>query len=284
MSKKLQLDEIKQLQLSILDAFDALCKEHGLRYVLTYGTLIGAVRHKGYIPWDDDIDLCMPHEDFLKMVDIVNEQDNGGMITERYRLADVRVNSEIPYHQTFAKVYDTHTTASKTALRDVGFQEGVFIDIFSLSGLPADAGEARRRIEELRHYNNMAFFASRQPQRSEFPFRQPGKLLRRIMGYVKASRHSIDEWLRLYADCLDSFPSSDEAAIAYDIKNQLMTGDFFVLKSNPWFPSVLTEFEGRMLPIPERYDEVLGTLYGAYMEFPPEEKRHPTHNQDFYLL
>ena len=72
--KKITLEESKRLQLDILDAFDAFCQKNELRYMLAYGTLLGAVRHKGFIPWDDDIDLYMPIEDYRKMADILQSE------------------------------------------------------------------------------------------------------------------------------------------------------------------------------------------------------------------
>ena len=85
--KKITLEESKRLQLDILDAFDAFCQKNELRYMLAYGTLLGAVRHKGFIPWDDDIDLYMPIEDYRKMADILNQKQNNGFFSERYRVA-----------------------------------------------------------------------------------------------------------------------------------------------------------------------------------------------------
>ena len=119
--RKLELEEIKQLQLNILDVFDAFCREHGLRYQLAYGTLIGAVRHKGYIPWDDDIDLVMPIEDYKRMTEIVNARNDNGMMDERYRLADMFVESTVPYHQSFDLRHEDHRERIGSA-QGCGFQ------------------------------------------------------------------------------------------------------------------------------------------------------------------
>lgn len=285
MSAKLQLDDVKQLQLDILIAFDAICKEHGLRYVLAYGTLIGAIRHKGFIPWDDDIDVHMPQMDFLKLVDIVNAKDASGMMTDRYRLADARVKSDVPYHQTFAKIYDTKTIARKSSLRkSIGFQEGVFIDIFTIQGIPSSKAEEERRIAELRTANDMAYYASRACQKWEFNPLHPRRLFNNLFGYIKASRRSVSEWIGLYAEGVDKFPDSDNSETAYDVRSFLMDGDRFALTSNPWLPSMLWEFEGKLFPVPERYDELLRAFYGDYMQLPPLEERQPSHDQDYYLL
>lgn len=285
MSEPIQLEEIKRLQLDILIAVDSFCKKHNLRYVLSFGTLIGAVRHQGFIPWDDDIDICMPHKDYLRMINLVNDKHNGGMLTDRYRLADVRVCSDIPYHQTFGKVYDTKTVARKTSLKSsLGFQEGVFIDIFSISGIPEDENEARHRIEKLRYANAMAYYASRCPCLDDFRIRHPRQALHNLVGYIKSSRRSVEEWTQLYAEYLDVFPDSDNAKAAYSIKAMLIVGERIALNSNPWFPSVLADFEGYKFPIPERYDEILSACYGDYMKLPPVEAQKPSHDQNFCFI
>lgn len=74
-NKKMSLEEIRKVQINLLIKFDDFCRKHNLKYVLDGGTLIGAVRHKGYIPWDDDIDIVMPFPDFLKFVDLFEKEN-----------------------------------------------------------------------------------------------------------------------------------------------------------------------------------------------------------------
>lgn len=282
---KLELNDIKIIQLDILATFDSLCRQHDLRYVLAYGTLIGAIRHKGYIPWDDDIDVCMPHNDFLKLVDIVNAENNGGLISDRYRLADARINSDIPYHQTFAKIYDTKTVAKKSSLRQsIGFREGVFIDIFTIQGIPSCKAEEDRAITRLRHANDMAYYASRRCQKWELNPLYLRRCFQNLFGYIKASRRSVSQWIAQYAECVDALPDFDNSSVAYDIRSRLMDGDHFALPNNPWFPSIPWEFEGELFPVPKQYNELLSAFYGDYMLPPPAEQQYPSHDQDYYLL
>ncbi len=283
--RKLELEEIKQLQLNILDVFDAFCREHGLRYQLAYGTLIGAVRHKGYIPWDDDIDLVMPIEDYKRMTEIVNARNDNGMMDERYRLADMFVESTVPYHQSFAKIYDTKTTANASGLRkDAGFKEAVFMDIFPVVGMPEDEALRDQMIAELDNVNTMLYWATKDVKPGNFNPIHPRSALRNMRAWMASRKRTFSEWLSEYARILSRFPDATGAKAAYDIKSVFMDGSRFALDNNPWEPSITMEFEGRALPGPQRYDEMLSRFYGAYMELPPEDQRHPAHDQDYFIL
>ena len=99
MKKEINVEELKQIQLNILKFVDKFCKENNLKYYLAYGTLLGAVRHKGYIPWDDDIDIIMFREDYEKFVTTFKDVN--------YKVFATEVNSKYPY--PFAKVGDTRT-------------------------------------------------------------------------------------------------------------------------------------------------------------------------------
>ena len=121
------IEQIWTVEQEILDVIHAVCTAHGLRYTLAYGTLIGAVRHKGFIPWDDDIDILMPREDYEKLLSIWNEAAPKG-----YLLQNIRTNSD--YINTFSKIRKDHTTFLQYDFeRDVHYHKGIFVDIF-----PAD--------------------------------------------------------------------------------------------------------------------------------------------------
>ena len=129
--KSVPVEEQKKIALDILLDIAEFCDEHGLRYFLAYGTLIGAVRHMGYIPWDDDIDIQMPREDYNKLVEIYNEQKKN----ERYELID-------PYSKksrhTFVNVVDTRTVKLEPNVEYKFGYFGIDIDIFPLDGMPSD--------------------------------------------------------------------------------------------------------------------------------------------------
>ena len=145
--KKLSIKEIQSLELDIIRAFDCFAKEQHLRWYLAGGTLIGAVRHQGFIPWDDDIDIMMPREDYEKMLKTFRH--------ERYRLSECRKSSgaAIP----FAQIYDSQTFLKWKKVKDPDL--GVFIDIFPIDGYPENEFAAKihtRHLWLLRFMNNVA--------------------------------------------------------------------------------------------------------------------------------
>ena len=99
--RKLSLDEIKAVELELMQQFHDICQEQGFRYTLAYGTLLGAVRHKGFIPWDDDVDLIMPRPDYMKFLNYCSSHD------VRFGLAANELDPK--YHRPYAKIWDRNT-------------------------------------------------------------------------------------------------------------------------------------------------------------------------------
>ena len=125
--KELSLEEIKQVELEILHYIDKVCKENGITYYLDCGTLLGAVRHQGFIPWDDDIDILVPRKDYEKLFGILKDDNCYKMIW--YKNSP---NYPLPY----AKVCDCSTITEEREDQKVKTNYGVFVDIFPLDNYP----------------------------------------------------------------------------------------------------------------------------------------------------
>ena len=129
--KKIEIDEMKEYLLGILQEFDKLCQENQMRYSIAYGTLLGAVRHKGFIPWDDDVDVVMPREDYEKLLSIKYK-------TKKYEVKSYRYSED--YYYEFSKMIDRDTLVLEKYRCDANM--GIFIDIF-----PMDYLEDKRDLE-----------------------------------------------------------------------------------------------------------------------------------------
>lgn len=121
--KKLTIEDAKQIELEILDYIDTLCKKHNINYIINYGTLIGAVRHEGFIPWDDDIDLSMPREDYQRFINIFQKEKS------KYKLLSLETDKN--YFNNFIKIIDSTTKIIDTRNTKT-YESGVFIDIFPM--------------------------------------------------------------------------------------------------------------------------------------------------------
>lgn len=251
---------VQEKMLGIMEAFDKVCREHGLKYFLVGGSMLGAVRHKGFIPWDDDADVAMPFDDYNRFLAHAAE-----WMPEQYEVVSGENSDD--YHLPFAKIVDAHTTMiEKAHLHHVG---GVYIDLFPLGGMPGSKWARKFHKQRYKWINKMLYFTCRDPYRhghgpsSWVPlachkaFTLKG-LQRRITKVI--GKYDYNKSRRVY--CFD-----DPVRVA-------VTPDVYGIPKE-------YEFEGRKFYGVADADKYLSTLYGDYMTLPPEEDRFQ-HN--FYYL
>lgn len=263
--RQLNNQEIKQCELDILKYVDRICKENNIRYYLSYGTLIGAIRHKGFIPWDDDIDIAMPRNDYDKFLSLFENIPT----TARYQCQIPLKNG---YFYEFAKVHDTSTKVIESGVDSI--EGGLWVDVFPLDGL--------KREDKLSH--NMLRVLNRCRVASvhrKFPHKTKGILvvfeyifwrICRLVGYRPFLKKSMALSKKYkYEEC-----DYVGYASAYPGTNKYMKKEWFGVP-------IEVEFEGCKFKAPKRYHEYLSTQYGDYMQLPPVDKRLP-HNMNAYKL
>lgn len=138
--REMTLEEVKLLELDALKFIDSVCKENGLIYFAAYGTLLGAIRHKGFIPWDDDIDIYMPRPDFIKFVEVINNYEHP---------YSIRSLNDKDYFHAFAKLSDDRTYLIEKQFKSKSRELGVYVDIFILDGLPDDIKKHRSILKNV---------------------------------------------------------------------------------------------------------------------------------------
>lgn len=264
--QQLTSDDLKQIQIEILDAVHAFCRANNIRYWLDSGTMIGAIRHKGYIPWDDDIDVGMLRPDFDRFLhEFYKESDDS-----RYYVICNDLDSTCPCPH--AKVLDRCTVLYEPD--ENGPRQRVNIDIFVYDNAPADDRALKRMYDRRDIYRSMNLLQNRM-----IGGEGTVKHIITFFGY-HLLRHfptacfatKVADNAKRYADQETGYVGNFTAWTR--IKEPMHVFDSFVEVS----------FEGKMYDVPVGYDEWLRNFYGDYMQLPPEEKRVTHHLFTAYRL
>lgn len=259
--EQIKTEELKQIQLQIMDDVHSFCLENNIKYFLAYGTLIGAIRHKGFIPWDDDIDIAMPRPDYEKFIRLYKKHKN-------YQVFEHSINKK--YHFCYAKVADTRTVMNEYMYKKEQF--GVYIDIFPIDGISKRHNQIARSLQLVKFINTKRAIISMHT-------RNILKNIVLLLGKIILSTTSIEKLLqKSYENAtLVNYNSSDEVGnIAYP------TNEKEIINKKYLEQTIDHEFENRIYKIPQGYDLWLRQLYGDYMKFPPKEQQVTHHNFTAY--
>ena len=254
MQERLAIDEIKSIEIAILDHIDEVCKTNGLRYYLAYGTLLGAVRHKGFIPWDDDIDIYMCREDYDKFI-----EQSCNVEQAQYKV--LARDTEPSYFYEYAKVVDTRTgIRSGNDLLKIQ-DEGVWVDIFPLDSLPRAHRLVKCVINVLVAMRILSVYKT-------FP---KGKFSWTLYPcwYIA---HLIGP--RFFLSVTDRMARVGKGKQYTGYMCSMGVPKYYFPRK--WCEDVIdVEFEGKKYPAFREYDSYLRLQYGDYMQLPPEDKRVP---------
>lgn len=266
-----QLEQMKTLETAMLREFMAVCGHLGLRYYLVGGTLLGAVRHQGFIPWDDDIDIAMPRADYDIFL-----REGQKYLPEHLFIQCLAM--EPAYCANFAKIRDTRTTFVEYSVRKYPICHGVFIDIFPLDCYPDDPAGQRRmdRSQQLFKYRGRAAVEVPAPARHSLPV----ELGLNAVSAMTVLRYPNYRKALEYREKLHTGVTSGEKWANYCGawgKREIMPAAWFGEGS-------AVRFEGMDAVGPACPHEYLTHLYGNYMQLPPVEKRVGHHYAEFIDL
>lgn len=262
--RPLSTDEAKKVELEILKDFAHFCDENNLTYFLAYGTLIGAIRHKGFIPWDDDIDLWMPRDDYNRLIEIFGER------CKNKNLKLIDPHTAIARH-SFIKVIDTRTLKIEQGVDYSNGNLGVDVDVFPIDGIPEDEAEYKSWFDKLQNY--YVTFALNIGRPKTLKGIAKSIIYRVLFGSNKRVLKKADKLHSLYPYEQSAFVGAVESAYN-SINNRY---------DKMWYASsVEVEFENHMFKAPIGYDQILTKMYGDYMQLPPKDKQITHHTNKTY--
>lgn len=260
---KIDVDEIKSLQLDIMKQVHNFCKIHGIKYFLAYGTLIGAIRHRGYIPWDDDIDIMMLRPDYEKFVAMFNGSCKNLIV--------VAPENDLNYYAPYANVIDTRTILEEYNINHLGRDVGVKIDVFPLDAV--SKSPIKQKLDKFCcRFLNAVLLNKKTTYKKE-----------KTKGFARTLLYVLESfffWLIPYKFAQWSIlkvSQSNEWENAVSVDN-IATGIYENPKSIDWFSETIEwPFEDCAFNVPQGYDEYLKNRYGDYMKLPPEDEQVPHH-------
>ena len=256
------MDQLSQIQRriwateqEILDVIHQICTEHGLRYSLAYGTLIGAVRHKGFIPWDDDIDIMMPREDYEKLIAVWDQSAPKG-----YILQNTRTDSD--FTQNFTKIRKDHTTfLQDEAERTKHYHKGIFVDIFPGDRVPS--GKIGQKIQYIACAVNLLYSRGHTSGSGGVIGMTEKALLNASKEKCVTRREYAEKKIRRW---------NGNGSLQYVFPNTIGCSRKFY-PANLFKDMKTIKFNGKQYMCVADADTILRIEYGDYMQLPSEEER-----------
>lgn len=258
--KSIELEELKNIQLDIMQVLHDFCKENGIKYSLACGSLLGAIRHNGYIPWDDDIDVYMERDDYNKFISLFPKSYKG-----IYEFSCLTTDTH--WHIPYGKLYDNRTIVEEKE----GLSIGVNIDIFPVDAVPNDS---KRWIRYNRWRNVL-----REILTSKFLCVRKGRsllknfllLVLKILLFFISARY-LASLLDRYAQLFNG--ESSASLLFENVQGKFQKSPF---DKDDFKATILHKFENREFCIMKGYDHCLKCGFGDYMKLPPAEKQVSHH-------
>ncbi len=270
------LERVHKANLEILKAVKAICERHGITYLIDSGTLLGAVRHKGFIPWDDDVDLCFRREEFERFVEVARAELPGNMqlvLPNEYRGGEA-------FYDFVPRVIYLNSRRHAEDDADMAFYEGklnhLWVDLFILDRLPS----CPIRVRLMKLLQQIAFGLGMGHRRRLDWSKYHGLQKLEVQVLAGVGRfiplptifRLQERWARKYTDLHQKKDSGTSFFSNYQPDFQYCTVE------DSWEEPISFQFEGDHFTGPKAWDKVLKMLYGDYMKLPRPKDRHPSHS------
>lgn len=267
------LVKVQRILFDLLDEFVRVCDKYNLQYYLFYGSLLGAVRNHGIIPWDDDIDLVMPRKDYNELLKVAEVE------FEKPYFLQHPLSDDACFYGGYSKLRNSDTSAFEGAFGSYKGNQGVFIDIFPLDNVENNNELRRMRFDKIRKIQKLLFV-----QTYGLEIRQVKNMTeaekKRYLLYAKIIPRKL---LCKKLDALLQKRQMEDTDLCGILARYYEENQYRLLFKSSFANFKLIDFEGKRLKIPVGYEQCLKTLYGrSYMKLPPEEKRIPSHKCRYY--
>lgn len=269
MGTRLSESEIKDVLIQLLVSIHNYCEQENLSYFLSYGSLIGAIRHKGFIPWDDDIDICMPRKDYETLIKHYNEKQTGTTVL-------ISPENDPDYYVTSAKLLDTRTVMKEHVSVDKTI--GVYLDIFPIDYWPDDREHAIKQNKKITFLRKMLTLKNLQID----PKRGCIKNLIVMLGHIALIGIGRRKLINKIISVSTMYNENRTPKYAGVVSESDHYGIREIMPVE-WMQRITkATFEGKEYKIPAYYDSILSQLYGDYMSFPPKTEQISHHGYDVW--
>jgi len=257
------MTEIQNRLFDMLVWFDSFCRKNNLRYYALGGTLLGAARHKGFIPWDDDIDIGVPRSDYDKLLSIMNNMKCQYVLESPY-------STDNNYCYPYSKIYDTKSTLIENS--NGGLVRGIFLDIFPIDGIGNTRKEALDNFRLIKSKNLLYLTRVCEVRKGRKWYKNMATFCMKcipqfIINNVK---------MRMKIDILCKQIDFDNSKFVGNLLGNAFEREI-VPRAYFGIPTEL-KFEGLVIYVPQLYDKYLSTIYGDWKKLPPKENRVSIHD------
>ena len=268
-----QLDQLQALLEVVFQRFHDICQEYDLVYNMCAGTLLGAVRHQGMIPWDDDIDVTMPREDYDKLLEILHNKPDALLVMQAYPMEN--------YPYPYAKICARDTILIEQTVRERYAKLGLFIDVFPMDNFPdVTEKEHMKAYKRARRYSRCLQWCTGKVQVSPRWYKKIFaifKYLRHFVCDLFGYRYFLEKHIR------ENQRYKDTPCERLTFLTHWKACKKFIFEKKDYYKRRLYPFGKRAFWGMENYDEQLSNWYGDYMTPPPENQRVPKHSYRLYV-